>query len=152
MNEHPLSPKGLTRRQQIKDACARQVPAIRWRRRAMQSSARAVMVLGLFVCAGLVIRWNASLTSMAERTNQPVANVPSPSTESSIVVKTNPPWTEATPAQPIVRIESIDNDRLLKLLAEAGQPSSLGRIDGKLVVLPSSEWRDAPRREPRDLL
>jgi hypothetical protein len=135
MNETHLSPNGWDRRQQIKDDCVRQVSAMRrWqqRKRALLPSTVAAVSLAVLVA---VVWQTATGPDIANRTGEPGIEKVSPAEPANAIVVDSPNRT----VRPAVHIETIDNERLLELLAEAGRPSSIGRIDGKLIVLPANQ-------------
>ena len=139
-NAPELSSAGLARRQQIKDACGDRLAGIRARQRRLRQATRISAVAALL--AGLLaVRWISGGFPGSAPDVRVVREQPSTSNPAPTFVESHsaPKQTPVVPAiAPEIKIETIDDQRLLQLLAEAGKPSTLGRIDGKLVVLPIS--------------
>jgi hypothetical protein len=124
--ELELSAAGQQRRERIKMECAGRLPGIRTRQRWIKrgASAAALAAVGLLL---LAVRWAGTGSDNTSPQGTLVAH--------------NPPVVEhreMEARQPSAKIETIDDDQLLRLLAAAGRPSALGRIDGKLVILPQT--------------
>ena len=144
-----LTPRGQDRREQIKAELSRRLPSIR-RNHIVRTRLALATTVVLAVAIGIV-GWQMLGTSrdlIAEQPNHAESNrsgtnggdqnpVNQPITQPerpSFVKNSNP---SSRPSHSKVKIELISDDELLKLLSAAGRPSVLGRIDGKLVVLPA---------------
>lgn len=134
-----LSADGQQRRDAIRAACTAQLPAIRAGVRRQRWLVRSGAAAGLLAGLVAVQVWFAGgpariAATPVERPRQPAAIAVHPAPSSAVAA----PPAEPPRPQPTVKIESIDDDQLVELLQSAGRPSSVGRIGGKLVVVPQT--------------
>ncbi len=121
-----LSAAGQLRRERIKVECTGRLPGIRTRQRWMKRGTGAAALAAACLVL-LAVRWVGTGSDNASPQRSLVAHHPPVAAHA---VSVSP--------QPSAKIESIDDDQLLRLLTAAGRPSALGRIDGKLVILPQT--------------
>jgi len=141
--DQPLSSEGLRRREQILAAARRVARRRRWRRRALRGSGAIVIVAILLT---LYLQLFPIPTARQPRPSTPIAHQsdssPSPATmpAHAIVITwiaTDPTLVDRLaidPQQPPIW-QSIDDDELIRTLAEAGQQAGIIRFDGKAILL-----------------
>ena len=137
-NAPELSSAGLARRQQIKDVCGERLAGIRTRQRRLRQATRVSAVAALL--AGLLaVRWISGGFPRSAPDVRVVREQPSTSNPAPTFVE-SPPCAKHSPSGPAVtpeiKIETIDDQRLLQLLAEAGKPSTLGASTGNWSFCP----------------
>ena len=132
-DELELSPDGQTRRKQMLHELQQQMQRVHTRRAMLRKCAVAV---GLAV----VVTAAVALLVIDRRPNGQLAIRPSLEVHSV----GSEPGEMRTPADSgasgsRVQFELIDDNQLLTMLKQVGQPAELARIDGRLVLLPIRE-------------